>query len=92
MKNINHALCILIFFISNVFILNAQQISISNEVIEEKGMKFYVHTIERGQTIYSIAKTYKVNIDDIYAYNEWAKEKIKPGDKLKIPISKSEIA
>jgi len=55
-------------------------------------MKFYVHTVEQGQTIYSIAKTYKVSIDDIYAYNEWAKEKIKPGDKLKIPISKSEIA
>ena len=92
MKNISQAFCILIFFVSNVFILNAQQISISNEVIEEKGMKFYVHTVERGQTIYSIAKTYKVSIDDIYAYNEWAKEKIKPDDKLKIPISKSEIA
>lgn len=92
MKNISHALCILIFFVSNVFILNAQQISISKEIIEEKGIKFYVHTVEQGQTIYSIAKTYKVSIDDVYAYNEWAKEKIKPGDKLKIPISKSEIA
>jgi len=36
MKNINHALCILIFFVSNVSILNAQQISISKEIIEEK--------------------------------------------------------
>lgn len=91
MKRIVQKICLLIIFLSNILVLNAQQISISNEIIEENGTKFYVHTIEKGQTIYSIAKTYKVDVDEIYKYNEWAKDKIKPGEKLKIPYPKSDI-
>jgi LysM repeat protein len=91
MKRIVQNICLLIVFLSNIVVLNAQQISISNEIIEENGTKFYLHTIEKGQTIYSIAKTYKVDVEDIYKYNEWAKDKIKIGEKLKIPFPKSDI-
>lgn len=90
MKKINQLFCILMIFIIKFSILNAQQIIISTEIIEENGKNFYIHTVEAGQTVYSIAKAYNVSLDDVYKHNEWAKEKIKPGEKLKIPIIKTE--
>ncbi len=49
----------------------------------DKGI-FY-HTVERGQTVYSIATMYKVNVEDIYELNTNSRETIKEGEILKIP-------
>ncbi|MDR0506698.1 MAG: LysM peptidoglycan-binding domain-containing protein [Dysgonamonadaceae bacterium] len=46
---------------------------------------FFLHTIERGETVYSIASMYSVSIDDVYALNPESKAGIKAGDRLKIP-------
>ncbi|MDR3266495.1 MAG: LysM peptidoglycan-binding domain-containing protein [Tannerella sp.] len=46
---------------------------------------FFLHTIERGETVYSIASTYHVSVDAIYALNPGSKEGIKTGYTLKIP-------
>jgi LysM repeat protein/ABC-type branched-subunit amino acid transport system substrate-binding protein len=51
----------------------------------EQGDVFFYHTIERGQTIYSIATMYKVKVDDILKLNSFTSDKINVGDKLKIP-------
>ncbi len=45
----------------------------------------FYHTVERGQTVYSIAKMYDVKVSDIYRLNIGSDEAIKAGDKLKIP-------
>jgi len=45
----------------------------------------FYHTVERGQTVYSIAKMYNVKVEDIYRLNIGSNEKIKAGNKLKIP-------
>ena len=46
---------------------------------------FFLHTIERGQTVYSIAIMYNVSVDDIYRLNPESRKGIRAGDVLKIP-------
>jgi LysM repeat protein len=46
---------------------------------------FFLHTIERGETVYSISAVYRVSLDEIYALNPESQNGIKTGDKLKIP-------
>ncbi len=47
--------------------------------------QIFYHTIERGQTVYSIATMYKVSVDDIYRLNPESRAGIKTGSVLKIP-------
>ena len=46
---------------------------------------YFLHTIERGQTVYSISVMYNVSIEDIYKLNPESKTVIRIGDVLKIP-------
>jgi len=55
---------------------------------KENESNVFLHTIERGQTVYSIATMYGVKIDDIYDLNPESKESIKAGSTLKIPQHK----
>jgi len=50
---------------------------------------FFLHTIERGQTVYSIAGMYNVSVDDIYRLNPESRKVIKVGAVLKIPQKSS---
>jgi len=50
---------------------------------------FFLHTIERGQTVYSIAAMYNVSVDDIYRLNPESKKLIRVGEVLKIPQESS---
>lgn len=49
------------------------------------GVKFYVHVVQTGQTLYSISRVYKVSIEEIYQHNPDAKSGIKPEQIIKIP-------
>lgn len=44
------------------------------------------HTVQPQETVYSIAKKYKVTIQEIYNLNPSAKDTIKIGEKLRIPV------
>lgn len=46
---------------------------------------FFLHTVEKGQSLYSIANMYSVSIDDIVRLNPQCKEQIQSGQALKIP-------
>lgn len=46
---------------------------------------YFLHTVEKGQTVFSIASMYHVSINDIYELNPQSKVLIKTGEKLKIP-------
>ena len=46
---------------------------------------FFIHVVERGQTVYSISKTYNVLIDLIYQLNPGSETTISVGQELKIP-------
>ena len=46
---------------------------------------FFLHTIERGQTVYSISLMYGVSTEAIYRLNPGSRYGIRAGDVLKIP-------
>ena len=50
---------------------------------------FFLHTIERGQTVYSIANMYNVSVEDLYWLNPESRKVIRVGDTLKIPQESS---
>jgi LysM repeat protein/ABC-type branched-subunit amino acid transport system substrate-binding protein len=52
--------------------------------------EFKYHTVEAGETVYSIAKSYNVSEEAIYKYNPDAKGKLEISSKLVIPISEKE--
>lgn len=53
------------------------------------GKKFYVHKVEKGQTLYGISKMYSVSASDITNNNIGAESGIKLGQELLIPIATS---
>ena len=62
-------------------------ITISNERIVSGGKTFFMHEVKKGQTLYSIAKAYKVTILDIDRENSIPAGGIREGQMLKIPAS-----
>lgn len=52
------------------------------------GKKYYLHTVEKGQTLYAIAKAYDLAVNDILVENPDALNGIKPGQVLRIPAQK----
>ena len=59
----------------------------SDKIETIDGKKFYIHSVEKGQTLYSIAKAYGTTVDIVLANNQDAIDGLKSGDKLKIPFS-----
>ena len=45
----------------------------------------FAHTVEKGETVYSIAKIYNIASKDILSLNPAATQGIRPGDALRIP-------
>jgi len=52
------------------------------------GVKYYLHTVEKGQTLFAIAKFYKIELNDLVIENPEAIDGIKPGQILRIPYEK----
>ncbi|MCC8134422.1 MAG: LysM peptidoglycan-binding domain-containing protein [Tannerellaceae bacterium] len=77
---------LLAFIISfTSFKVYAQQNNRTTIHTNASGDNIFYHTIERGQTVYSIATMYGVTVDDIYSLNPGSRESIKAGDQLRIP-------
>lgn len=64
-----------------LFVLNACVLHIS----AQERNSWFLHTIEKGQSLYSIASMYGVNKADIITLNPGCDEKIYVGQTLKIP-------
>ncbi|TND08492.1 MAG: branched-chain amino acid ABC transporter periplasmic protein [Bacteroidetes bacterium] len=60
--------------------------STKTQVIE--GKKYYIHKVDKGQTLYAIAKAYELTVNDIILENPDAINGIKPGQELKVPFVK----
>ena len=54
--------------------------------------RFIYHTVEKGETLYSISHMYGLKPNDVVQYNETIGEKltVHVGQKIKIPSSESE--
>ncbi|MDF1559638.1 MAG: LysM peptidoglycan-binding domain-containing protein [Bacteroidales bacterium] len=64
-------------------------IKISREKIVFNNREYYMHLVLKGQTLYSIAKAYKVTILDIDRENVIPASGIQAGQVLRIPVSSS---
>lgn len=71
--------CLCAFFIS------AQEKSTNIQTIN--GKKYYIHKVEKGQSLYAIAKLYETDINIVLAENDEAIDGIRQGQELKIPVS-----
>ncbi len=60
----------------------------SKKTIVEDGKKFYLHTVDKKQTLFAIAKIYNLSVNDIVLENPDAIDGIKPGQVLKVPFEK----
>lgn len=58
----------------------------SEATIKENGTKYYVHTVEKGNTLYNISKVYHVSTSVIEELNPEIKPGLKIGMELKIPF------
>lgn len=59
--------------------------SLSATVSAQTGTGYFLHTVTKGQSLYSIASMYHVSVDDIVRLNPGSKEQIRAGQALKIP-------
>lgn len=58
----------------------------SSVIVAVDGKNYYLHTVERGDTLYSLSKTYEVATQEIMACNEGlTASSLKAGNKLLIP-------
>lgn len=58
----------------------------SSVIQKINGADYYIHKIEKKQSLYSISKLYNVSLDDIYAANPETKGGTKAGQEIKIPV------
>ena len=63
----------------------------SKNITTISGVKFYLHVVEKGQTLFAIAKCYDLNLNDIVIENPEAINGIKPGQIIKVPEKKISI-
>ncbi|MCC6601127.1 MAG: LysM peptidoglycan-binding domain-containing protein [Crocinitomicaceae bacterium] len=55
------------------------------------GKEFYIHKVEKGQTLFSLAKMYKCDVNDVLSANPGSDAGIKEGQVIKIPMDKSGV-
>ena len=87
-----HWLIIILFFaiICIPYIVLSQDI-VKSDVIERiDGKNYYLHTIEQGQTLYSLSKVYDVPVDELIFENPEARSGLAIGQQLKIPVESRE--
>lgn len=82
-------LSFLILLICTCALAQSPTITISTEKIKENGVIKYVHTVKGGETLYSLARAYKVSQEQIIAHNPSLKNGLKEGSKIFIPSSEA---
>lgn len=61
----------------------------SSDVQTISGKKFYIHKIEKSQSLYAISKLYQISLEEIYTHNPEVKSGAKAGQAIKIPFAAS---
>lgn len=71
------------FLFSGVLLFSQVRSTVIQKI---NGADYYIHKIEKGQSLYSISKLYEVSLDEIYSQNPEAKGGTKTGQEIKIPL------
>ena len=88
MRSKNTVLFFILILLS--FSIVAQNINKSKVIQEKNNKEFYIHTVQKGQTVYSIAKAYNVSVDEIYYENPETKNGLSIGAQIWIPTINKE--
>jgi len=59
----------------------------STVIEQSSGVDYYIHTVEAGHTLYSIARVYAISIADLKAINPGLNPDLIPGQVIKIPLA-----
>jgi len=65
-------------------------VEVSTEKVVSGGKVYYMHEVRKNQTLYSIAKAYRVSVDDLSRENVIPPNGIQAGQMLKVPASDQE--
>lgn len=76
-------LTLIIFFSINSLLFAQPDVS---PQIEKDGKKYYVHTVEQGNTLWGLQQMYHVSSDEITKANPEIAQGLKTGQKILIPI------
>lgn len=72
--------------------LNAQQPLKSQIITEYNGKQYYIHTVQKKQSLKEIAEVYGVSVGEIMMENKDIKNKPKAGSLIRIPYKEEEIS
>ncbi|MPM05636.1 hypothetical protein SDC9_51926 [bioreactor metagenome] len=82
-----------LFFAGFVSELSFAQVPVtkSTEIQIIDGKTFYIHKVEKGQTLYSISNAYQCSIDEIKTANHLSDNSLQTGYLLKIPAKDKKL-
>ncbi len=72
--------------------LSAKSKSRTKSVISINGLKYYLHSVEKGDTLYSLSKLYDVSEESILSINNDLSGGLKLNTRIKIPHNSSVVA
>ena len=58
----------------------------AQELVVIGGVKYAIHDVAKGETLYSLSRRYGVTVDDIKSANEALAAGLKAGQRIKIPV------
>src|ERR1700739_542762 len=76
------------FFLVVLSFTHAQNSGMSKNIQTINGKKYYLHKVEKGQSLYGISKIYGLDLNTLIVENPDAIDGIKAGQELKIPAEK----
>jgi len=92
MRSFSVPFVFLFLFYFSITSVYAQDAIVRSNVTEQvEGKDFYLHEVKKGQTLYSIARAYHVNLDELKYYNPGLTDEIEIGRVIKIPAFKKEV-
>lgn len=87
MKTIKiYLIFVIIFLISGSTFSQTDNLKKSDKIEIIAGKKYYIHTVQKKQTVYSICKLYGISQKELASSNPDLFDGLKEGQKLKIPI------
>lgn len=71
-------------------ILTSLMLSAQN-IVQIDGVKYIVHDVVKGETLYSLSRKHGLSVDDIIAANPVLKDGLKSGQRIRIPMKVEEV-
>lgn len=62
----------------------------AEELVVIGGVKYTIHDVAKGETLYSLSRKYGVTVDEIKSVNDILAAGLKAGQRIKIPVAKAE--